>query len=132
MADGVNGQDLQNVIVTVHPFFDLYGVNSFQIPQGVAFLNAGDNISRLRNNGISFFAQDDWRIVPSLTLSGGLRYDYDTQVRCQAESRAPARIGVEPGQEDRHTCELGSILRSLSPRNGTDGPAAVADSTARP
>ena len=122
MADGVNGQDLQNVIVTVHPFFDLYGVNSFQIPQGVAFLNPGDNISRLRNNGLSFFAQDDWRIVPSLTLSGGLRYDYDTQIRCQAQSRAPARIGVEPGQEDGHTCELGSILRSLSPRNRTVGP----------
>ena len=92
MADGVNGQDLQDVIVTVHPFFDLYGVNSFQIPQGVAFLNPGDNISRMRNNGFSFFAQDDWRIIPSLTLSGGLRYDYDT--RFDARRNVAPRLGL--------------------------------------
>ncbi len=92
MADGVNGQDLQNVIVTIHPFFDLYGVNSFQIPQGVAFLNPGDNISRPRNNGFSFFAQDDWRIIPSLTLSGGLRYDYDT--RFDAKRNLAPRLGL--------------------------------------
>ena len=92
MADGVNGQDLQNVIVTTHSLFDLYGVNSFQIPQGIAFLNPGDNLSRLRNNGISFFAQDDWRIVPSLTLSGGLRYDYDT--RFDAKRNLAPRLGL--------------------------------------
>ncbi|MGC2477236.1 MAG: TonB-dependent receptor, partial [Candidatus Sulfotelmatobacter sp.] len=91
-ADGINGQDLQNVIVTIHPFFDEFGLNSFQIPQGIAFLNPGDNISRLRNNGLSFFAQDDWRIIPSLTLSGGLRYDYDT--RFDAKRNLAPRLGL--------------------------------------
>ena len=92
MADGINGQDLQNVIVTIHPFFDEFGLDSFQIPQGVAFLNPGDNISRLRNNGLSFFAQDDWKIIPSLTLSGGLRYDYDT--RFDARRNLAPRLGL--------------------------------------
>ncbi len=77
-ANGRNGQGLQNIIATTHQLFDLYGINSFQSPQGSAFLRPGDNLSTIRNNGISFFAQDDWQIVHSLTLSGGLRYDYDS------------------------------------------------------
>lgn len=78
-ADGVNGQGLQDVIVTIHSLFDQFGLGSFQIPQGIAFLNPGDNLSRLRNNGISLFLQDDWRIAPTLTLNGGVRYDYDSR-----------------------------------------------------
>jgi len=91
-ADGVNGQGLEDVIVTVHPLFALFGINSFQIPQGVAFLNPGDNLTRLRNDGISLFVQDDWRIVPSLTLSGGIRYDYDS--RFDATRNAAPRLGL--------------------------------------
>jgi hypothetical protein len=79
IANGTNGQDLQNVIVTTHPGFQAFGVNSFQIPQGIAFLTPQDAVSKLRNNGFTFFGQDDWRIIPSLTLSGGIRYDYDTE-----------------------------------------------------
>jgi len=92
IADGVNGQDLQNVIVTTHDLFNLYGNNSFQIPQGIAFINPGDNLSRLRNNGVSFFAQDDWLVRPNLTLSGGLRYDYDT--RFDDSNNIAPRLGL--------------------------------------
>ncbi len=100
-ADGVNGQDLQNVIVTIHPFFDLYGVDSFQIPQGVAFLNPGDNISKLRNNGITLFAQDDWMVMPTLSLSGGIRWDYDT--RFDVPTNVAPRLGLAWSPDRKNT-----------------------------
>lgn len=98
-ADGVNGQGLQDVIVTVHPLFTQFGLGSFQIPQGIAFLNPGDNLTRLRNNGISFFGQDDWRVVPSLTLSGGLRYDFDSKF--DSNHNIVPRLGIAwaPGKK---------------------------------
>jgi hypothetical protein len=92
VADGMNGPGAQDVIVTTHPNFDLYGINSFQIPQGTEFLNPGDNLTRLRNNGISFFAQDDWKVIPSLTLSGGLRYDFDSEF--DAKRNVAPRLGL--------------------------------------
>jgi len=91
-VDGVNGQGFQNVIVTTHPFFDLYGRESFQIPQGVGFFNPGDEQTRLRNDGISLFVQDDWRIAKKLTLNLGVRYDYDSKFQ-DADNVAP-RIGI--------------------------------------
>jgi outer membrane receptor protein involved in Fe transport len=33
------------------------------------------------NNYIAFFAQDEWRVAPQLTLSLGLRYELDTNVK---------------------------------------------------
>ena len=77
-ADGMNGQDLQNVILTSHANFAQFGTASFQIPQGVAFVNPGDNLTKIRNNGVGFFGQDDWKISKSLTLNIGARYDYDS------------------------------------------------------
>jgi hypothetical protein len=91
-VDGVNGQGFQNVIVTVRPFFALYGQDSFQIPQGVGFFNPGDELTTLRNNGISFFAQDDWRIAKKVTLNLGVRYDYDSKFD-DADNVAP-RAGI--------------------------------------
>lgn len=92
LVDGVNGQDLQNVIVTIRPFFDLFGVGSFQIPQGVAFLNPGDELSKLRNHGVSLFAQDDWLVRPGLTLSLGVRYDFDSKF--DVGTNAAPRLGL--------------------------------------
>ena len=37
-----------------------------------------DNPQNLRARTVSFFAHDDWRATPRLTLSFGLRYDYST------------------------------------------------------
>lgn len=76
--DGTTGQGLVTQIVTTVANFARYGVDSFQIPQGVGFLQPGDNQSRMRNQGASLFAQDNWRPVPSLTLNLGVRYDYDS------------------------------------------------------
>ncbi len=130
VADGVNGQGLQDVIVTVHPLFDLFGVNSFQIPQGVAFLQPGDNLTRLRNNGISLFLQDDWRVHPKLTLSGGIRYDYDSKFG--ATRNAAPRLGLawSPDQKtvvrtswgmfyDRYRLGIAQAVPELGGFNGT-------------
>ena len=41
-------------------------------------LSAGDPLAELRQFDFGFFAQDDWRIRPNLTISGGLRYEVQT------------------------------------------------------
>jgi hypothetical protein len=92
VVDGVNGQGFQDVIATTRPFFALYGKDSFQIPQGIAFLNPGDEQTKLRNNGISLFAQDDWRIARKLTLNLGVRYDYDSKFG--AAGNVAPRLGI--------------------------------------
>jgi TonB dependent receptor-like, beta-barrel len=98
-ADGSNGQGLQNVIVTTQANFAHFGLESFQIPQGVGFLQPGDEQSRLRNHGVSLFAQDDWRPVPALTLNLGARYDYDSKFG-DANNVAP-RLGVAWAPDER-------------------------------
>jgi hypothetical protein len=80
-VDGVQGPGLQYVIATTHPNFASYGRESFQIPQGTGFVNAGDDQIRLRNNGISLFAQDDWRVLSQLMLNLGVRYERDSKFK---------------------------------------------------
>lgn len=98
-VDGVNGQGLVNVIATTRSSFQAFGRDSFQIPQGIAFLNPGDNLTRLRNNGVSVFGQDDWRVAKRLTLNVGLRYDYDSRF-ADANNVAP-RLGLVWTPDDR-------------------------------
>jgi outer membrane receptor protein involved in Fe transport len=92
IVDGVNGQGFQDVIVTLRPLFSIYGRDSFQIPQGVGFLAPGDEKTRLRNDGISLFAQDDWRVIPKVTLNLGVRYDYDS--RFNDSKNVSPRVGI--------------------------------------
>src|SRR3712207_9031598 len=49
----------------------------------------GDSSIRLRFYQWNFFAQDEWRVTPNLTLSAGLRYEYNTP---RSEER---RVGKE-------------------------------------
>jgi outer membrane receptor for ferrienterochelin and colicin len=91
VVDGVQGQGFQYVIVTTHPNFDKYGRESFQIPQGVGFFNPGDDQIRLRNDGISLFAQDDWRVLSKLMLNLGLRYDHDSKFK---DNNVAPRVGI--------------------------------------
>jgi Carboxypeptidase regulatory-like domain/TonB dependent receptor len=37
----------------------------------------GDPVSKLNNRPLAWFAQDSWKIRPSLTLNYGVRYDYE-------------------------------------------------------
>lgn len=53
-----------------------------------------DSHINLRYYQIDFFAQDEWRVKPNLTLSAGLRYEYntaprDTANRIESTFRAP-------------------------------------------
>ncbi len=130
VADGMNGPGLQDVIVTTHPLFNLYGINSFQIPQGTAFLQPGDNLTRVRNNGISFFAQDDWKVVPTLTLSGGLRYDFDSEFDTKRNVAPRLGLAWSPDRKtvvraswgifyDRYRLGIAQAVRPLGGYNGT-------------
>ena len=98
-VDGVNGQGLVNTIATNRPLFQAYGQDSFQIPQGITFVNPGDDLTRLRNNGVSVFGQDDWRVASRLTLNLGLRYDYDSAFS-DANNVAP-RVGAVWTPDDK-------------------------------
>lgn len=153
VVDGVQGQGFQYVIVTSHPNFALYGRESFQIPQGVGFLNPGDDQIRLRNNGISLFAQDDWRILPKVTMNLGVRYDYDSKFK-DTNNFAP-RLGISWSPDtktvvranygiyyDRYRLGIAQAVPSLGGFNGrtiveidyprltADGGAALARSLA--
>jgi outer membrane receptor for ferrienterochelin and colicin len=91
-VDGVNGQGLIDVIVTFTPLFNVFGLDSFKIPQGVALIDPGDEITRLRNDGVAVFGQDDWAIGDDVTLSLGARWDYDSEFD-DSDNVAP-RLGL--------------------------------------
>ena len=53
----------------------------FLIGNGPAALQTGNNGERdFRQKYVSFFAQDTWRVLPELTLSYGLRYEYTSPI----------------------------------------------------
>ncbi len=91
-VDGRNDANLFGIIATTAPNFARFGLDSFQIPQGVGFFGPGDDTTRLRNHGLSLFAQDDWRISSRLTANLGLRWDYDSRFG-DADNLAP-RLGL--------------------------------------
>jgi hypothetical protein len=100
IANGENGQAFTRVIVASLASFQNFGINSFQIPQGTGFINPGDNLTRATNNGVSLFAQDDWRIHKRLLLSGGVRYDHDSQF---GTHNFGPRLGLNYSPDDKTT-----------------------------
>lgn len=50
-----------------------YNPNQFRI-------TAGNPVAKVSQTDVGLFITDDWRVNPSLTLSGGLRYEYQTNV----------------------------------------------------
>ena len=86
----------------------------------------------MRNNGVSLFAQDDWRAGARLTLNLGMRYDYDSKFG-DANNIAP-RLGVvwAPDERtairanwgifyDRYRLGLAQAVPELGGFNGQDG-----------
>jgi len=47
----------------------------------LTLITTGDDFISLRYYQLNFFASDDWRVRPRLSLSFGLRYEYNTPVR---------------------------------------------------
>ena len=98
-VDGVQGPDLQYVVATTSAHFNQNGLQSFMIPQGYGFLNPGDDQVRLRNNGLSAFAQDDWKVLRNLVVNAGIRYDYDSQF--DARNNFAPRLGATWSPDDK-------------------------------
>lgn len=63
------------------------------------------SIPNADNNHLAFFAQDDWRVTPSLTLNLGLRYELDTSVNNTAwySQRNPIVESFYRGDRKRDT-----------------------------
>jgi len=56
-------------------------------------------IPHLGNNYLAGYAQDDWRILPKLTLNLGLRWEYDTDLLGNDSSHGPCpSLTVQPTQ----------------------------------
>jgi hypothetical protein len=91
-VDGENAQGLLYFIGTTRANFERFGLDSFQIPQGVAFLADQDRFTRLRNHGVALFAQDDWHVSSSVAVNAGLRWDYDS--RFDDPGNLAPRLGV--------------------------------------
>ena len=64
-----------------------------------------DNPQHLRTHSYNFFANDTWRVRPNLTLTLGLRYEYNSPA-VDAQNRAnlydPATQTLVPGGHERH------------------------------
>ena len=67
------------------------------------------------------YIQDDWHIIPSVTVSLGLRYEAQTNIHDKGDFAPPRRRGLGTGRksrtpapaEDRDSCRLRPLLRSL-------------------
>ena len=70
-APGTDPNTPSGSATTGSPFADFL----LGLPQQTS-LQAPDQKSYLRENAIEGFAQDDWRALPSLSISTGLRYEY--------------------------------------------------------
>ena len=71
-----------------------------------------DNPQNLRARSWSLFAHDDWRALPSLTVSAGLRYDYVAPPVDSGRSREPVRRRHRPARAGGHRQHAARRLRA--------------------
>jgi hypothetical protein len=83
----------------------LYGGGASQFS-----LSAGTPLTTLNQFDIGLFANDDWRIRPNLTLSYGLRYETQTNIRDLADF-AP-RVAVAWGVDGKGNKAAKTVLRA--------------------
>src|ERR1700752_209394 len=80
-VDGNEARALQLQLFATVPDFVTFGpVNAgfFTVTTAGGLTPQADEI-HLRNTYNAFFAQDDWRVHPKLTLNLGMRWDYDSE-----------------------------------------------------
>ena len=59
--------------------------------------NAGPSIFAINQFDAGVFAQDDWRFRPNITISGGLRYEMQTNIADKADLAPRLAVSWSPG-----------------------------------
>src|SRR5262249_23099419 len=60
-------------------------------------INTGDPLATVSQFDIGVYGQDDWRIRPHLTLSYGLRYEYQTNIHSPLNFAPRVAVAWSPG-----------------------------------
>ena len=77
--------------------FTFDGVEEFLANQPSRFVQRFDTTSRLRNDVIGLFVQDEWKLRPNLTLSAGVRWDNETILEDRKNFSPRVAIAWDPG-----------------------------------
>jgi hypothetical protein len=84
------------ILTTNFGFADLNGdgkVNDLDIPEAVGIKSSAPvtpvPIPTVFNSYLAFYAQDDWRVLPKLTLNLGLRWEYDSNLTGTSSAHEP-------------------------------------------
>src|ERR1700724_3162642 len=72
-------------------------------------LAAGNPLADLNQFDFGLFLQDDWRMLPNLTLSGGLRFE--TQTHVHAGHDFGPRLGLAWGIDGKKTKAPKNVVR---------------------
>jgi hypothetical protein len=72
-------------------------------------LNAGTPEFKVNQFDAGIFAQDDWRAMPNLTVSGGLRYEVQTNISDKADLAPRLALSWAPGAKPGKTSK--TVLR---------------------
>ena len=73
-------------------------------------INTGDPLLRYSRTEYSWFAQEDWRISPSLTLSAGLRHEFQSQLNDKNNFAPRAGIAWSPFKDRKTVFRFGGGL----------------------
>jgi hypothetical protein len=91
--------------------FTFYTLDQYRNAAPAQFsLNAGTAAARVRQTDAGLFVNDDWRLRPNLTLSYGLRYEAQTNIRDRADW-AP-RVGIAWGIGSQPNRPAKTVLRA--------------------
>ena len=103
---------------------------------GLPVLTGGarlDNPQHLRAQTWSLFVHDDWRARPTLTLTAGVRYDYDVAAGGRRRPREPLRRRDRPARAGGHRRHAARRLRERSQQHRAARRVRVdVDAAARP
>ncbi len=76
-----------------------------------------DNAKHLNFNILAFFVQDDWKILPNLTLNLGLRYEYYSPLMADANVISNPVLGQGTAALTGMTLKIGDSLNATSKKN---------------